>query len=95
MTKQVEYICAYHANGNLKHEQWGYAIKETSYGSSVGTRHRDDGPALINYDKQGRITQSKWYIKGKVVPNNIVSRYFVDYFNPTDAELLIFKLAVL
>ena len=46
----------YNENGTLKQEYW---LNEDSM------FHREDGPAIINYDLYGKVHEEHWYINGK------------------------------
>jgi len=99
VTKQeVNYVCRYYPSGSLQYERWGYpwasaAWQKYDAGRSVACKHREDGPAMINYNKRGKVTQSKWYYNDTQIPANEVAKFFVDSHHPTENELLLFKLA--
>ena len=45
-------------NGNISYERW-----DLGFGS---TRHREDGPAVTDYYKSGKIKIQEWYLNGKL-----------------------------
>ena len=93
----MQYICRHFPNGQLKEEQWGYdtrGIAKKALSTEYIVRwHREDGPAHIMYNKRGDVTQSKWWIHGKIISYETLTKYFVDTLNPTIHELFLFKMS--
>ena len=92
---EIEQRLGYYPDGSVMYERWGYKIREYAIGNFTMTPHRLDGPAMIDYNKKGEVCKWEWYISNIRIDKDIIRKYFADPINPTDEELLIFKLCEL
>lgn len=83
----VRYYCYYYESKELFREEWWFK----------GRRHKDDGPAYIEYNKDGSVNWMYWCVNGFPVDDDIITTWLIEnnlHYPYSDEDRLAIKLFI-